>query len=67
MLEINENKFNYQKELSKYFKDTKEENDGEEEGMNKRDKKYMKAMARHLKKSTLAGGIKGFFPLSDKF
>jgi hypothetical protein len=36
--------------------------------MNKRDKKYMKMMARlKLKKSVLAPGIKDYFPIAEKF
>jgi|JI6StandDraft_1071083.scaffolds.fasta_scaffold02064_5 hypothetical protein len=65
LLDINENKFRYERELSKYFKDAKEEAELEPEGMNKREKRYMKMMARlKLKKSVLAPGVKDYFPIN---
>lgn len=68
LLDINENKFRYERELSKYFKDAKEEAEIEPEGMNKREKRYMKMMARlKMKKSVLTPGIKDYFPITEKF
>jgi hypothetical protein len=65
-LRINENKFNYEKELRRHFSGWHEEKNDDPD-LNKKEQKFQKHLKKMMKKSILSPGVKEFFPIREKF
>lgn len=69
IMSINENKFNYEKELRRHFGNVGSLNEEkvEEPDMNKKEQRLHKHLKKAMKKSVLSPGVKDVFIIREKF